>query len=152
MTLAADIADIQRAGLTSPHLFDVYGRLDHGPQQRKQTAELRAYAGAAEIALQAMKAMHCISRSGTHFRMAGALLQELQTARECRKCEGVGIVTVDGLWDGVCPACTGSGLLPASVYWRATACDCRYNEFRDNLAPAYVIALARLARIKRGES
>ncbi len=147
--LADDLQEIARRGLSSPHLFDVYGRLDRGPEPHWRTHEIRAYEGAAQISLQAMRNLKCQSRSGTHYRMAGAILLELQSAQECRKCEGSGIVVIDGLWDGVCPACLGAGLRPASISWRADACECRRTEFRDNLHPAYSVAIARLAGIRR---
>ena len=148
--LAEDLATVARTGLSSPHLFDVYGRLDRGATPAWKTAEIRIYEGAAQIALSAMHSLGCRSRSGTHYRMAGAILLELQTAVECRKCEGCGVVVIDGLWDGVCPACLGSGLRPASISWRSDACECRRTEFRDNLHPAYSVAMARLAGIRRG--
>lgn len=148
-TIAEDLEEINRKGLSSPHLFDVYGRLDLGSAPAWRTAEIRAYEGCARIALKAMQSMHCRSRSGTHYRMAGAILLELQSAQGCLKCSGFGVLIINELWDGVCPACLGSGLRPASISWRADACECRRTEFRDNLHPAYSVAISTIVGIRR---
>lgn len=148
-TIAEDLNEILRRGLTSPHLFDVYGRLDLGQTPAWRSSEIRAYEGCARIALMAMQSMGCRSRSGTHYRMAGAILLELQSAQECAKCHGSGVLVIDELWDGVCPACLGAGLRPASISWRADACECRRTEFRDNLHPAYSVAISTVVGIRR---
>lgn len=141
-TLGDDLEKLRATGLSSPHLFDVYGRLDRGTPPGWKTAEIRAYEGVARIALKALRAMCCLSRSGTHYRMAGAILQELQTAPDCHRCNQTGFVLIDELWKGVCPACMGSGLKPASISWRADACECRRTEFRDNTHAAYIVTIA----------
>lgn len=146
-TVAIDLADVMRRGVRR-NLYDIYGRLDLA-RAPLASPEVRIYDCTARIALDAMRALHCRPRSGTHYRMAGAILLEMEAATECAKCGGAGRVSIYGR-TGMCPACIGSGLRPAAIAWRAGQCECRFSEFRDNLNPAYSVAIARLAGIRRG--
>jgi hypothetical protein len=151
-TLGADLVALQRAGLSTEYLFDVYGI---GESLARDTPERRAYADAARVALGVLRQMHFKPRNGTHFRLAGAILFELATAPACDRCAGAGHLRLDAARiQLVCPGCFGSGLRRASTTWRVNATDCHYTDFRDRLQGVYQVTLTLLAdlRSKAGRS
>lgn len=145
--LGDDLLALYRTGLSSPFLWDVHGTLC--VPAREPSAERRAYAGAARIALGVLRLLRLRSRNGTHFRIAGAILREMSEAPPCRACLGLGrfdLEDADGLG---CPHCAGSGLRRASMTWRVNATECHYTDFRDRLQGVYQVTLAYLAGCRR---
>lgn len=136
------VAQVRARGLSNPFLFDVYGT----QPPRAAGGEAAAY---REIAICVLG---CImtherwrSRSGTHFRIAGAILRELCTANVCPECRG-------SLRRVPCKTCHRTGLAPASVRWRASAADCNYKDFKLRLNPIYERTLIFVARSMRARN
>ncbi len=149
-TLGADLAALQRTGLSSPYLFDVYGMAE---LIGRDTPERRAYVGAAHVALDVLRLMHFKPRNGTHFRLAGAILLEMASAPVCDRCAGAGRLRIEAArLELVCPGCFGSGLERASTTWRVTATDCHYTDFRDRLQGVYQVTLTLLTGLRREAS
>jgi hypothetical protein len=147
-TLGADLVTLQRAGLSTEYLFDVYG-IDESIA--RDTPERRAYVAAARVSLGVLRQMHFKPRNGTHFRLAGAILFELATAPACDRCAGAGCLRLDAARiQLVCPGCFGSGLRRASTTWRVNATDCHYTDFRDRLQGVYQVTLTLLAGLRAG--
>jgi hypothetical protein len=145
-TLGADLVALQRTGLSSEYLFDVYGM---GESLSRRTPEHRAYADAACLADSVLRVMALRSRNGTQFRLAGAILREMVTAPVCDRCAGAGHVRLDAAQvELVCPGCLGSGLRRESTTWRVQATDCHYTDFRDRLQGVYQATLTLLAGLR----
>jgi hypothetical protein len=149
-TLGADLVTLQRTGLSTDYLFDVYGV---GESIARDTAERRAYVGAADLAGSVLRMMGLRSRSGTNFRLASAILVEMTTAPICDYCAGAGrLQLVAAHVELVCPGCLGSGLRRESTTWRVQATDCHYTDFRDRLQSVYQVTLTLLAGLRRTAS
>lgn len=105
---------------TASGLWDRYGAIDYYPQLDLRTLtvndgilERRAYFQCAQIALARMMFCGLRDRNGTHFRWAGAMLEEL-TSHPSRR---------------------------ASFTWRAHATESRFPEWRDRCDAVYQGAL-----------
>lgn len=136
------VAQVRAVGLSNPFLFDVYGT----DPPRVSGGEAAAY---REIALCVLG---CImtqerwrSRSGTHFRISGAILRELCTANVCPECRGSSRHVP-------CKMCHRTGFAPASVRWRALAADCNYKDFKLRLNPIYERTLRFVAKSMRARN
>lgn len=142
--IGADLVKLREAGLSTPFLFDTYGIVTPDIPSR-WTTEKRAYYLVAIDFFVSLRDKHLRSRSGTHFRVAGAILNELCTAEYCQHCGSTGIAHNRG----ECTHCHGTGFKLLSVWRRAEACDCHRTYFRKHLSRLYLHKLCALATSMR---
>lgn len=121
-------------------LFDRYGN----EPPKGTTAELLAYRNIGQLALELMRENGFRSRSGTHFRVADALIAEMVAAPICRVCDGLGSIHTIA-----CPACAGAGIKRASTTWRYQRTACDYAHFKEYLEPIYQVAFVLIGRWMR---
>jgi len=90
----------------------------------------RTYARFAMHVGQALSQANRRERSGTRWRIASALIEEVRTSQLCIACAGAG-----------CVQCGHTGLVRRSMRWRADACEVHFFDFRANVLPIYRGAL-----------
>lgn len=80
-------------------------------------------------------------RNGTHYRIAGSILDELLLATlRCAECGGSG---------QRCVRCCGTGIEPASDSWRCDRCGIHPRDFPERIAPVYQVAFGQLIALER---
>jgi hypothetical protein len=132
--IGADLSQLRTKGLSTPHLFDVYGVTP----PYAASGEPRVYREIALFVLGCLFSNGAKVRSGTHFRLAGTIMLEICEARDCRACNGSGLHPQKR---SICQHCIGNGIEPAPAYWRANTSDCHVRDFNERLHEVYERAL-----------
>lgn len=150
--LGRDLFETLYGGWLELDLWESYGNLDAKGYQFARcyadtNTERRLYAMVARMVHQVMEFAGAASRAGTHYRIAAAIIGELQgqQTRPCVRCHSAGHRVVAGV-PKPCRTCKGRGMVLPSMSSRADACQCRRPEFRDNLSGVYLTILSRLRR------
>lgn len=124
-----DLIEVIYGGWLEGDLWDTYHDLRDGPDPATTSnTEVRVYDRVASAAAAAMAIGRNKIRSGTHFRIASAVLADISGAgwRACG-CHGA----------PRCELCRGSGWVPPSNTSRSIACGSRHPEYMHRLRPVY---------------
>lgn len=131
-------------GMQGAFAADIVGRRD---QHRATGLHQHFHHKTARWVLDVMRVAGALPRAGTHFRIATAVIGELNgdQTHACVRCQGTGRARC-GRARQACKVCAGRGMLLPSASSRADACKRRRPEFRNNLMGVYLTLLARLRR------
>lgn len=150
VSLGRDLIEVLYGGWLDDPLWDTYGDLSVATYQRDgdTNTERRLYADVACLVRIAMDVARAKVRSGTHYRIASAIVADLHgdLTMKCGRCGGSGRRKTRGEEHRPCRICHGQGSIRPSLWTRAEACLCRFPEFRDHLYGPYLTVLTRLRR------